>query len=100
MADDEGNPTEVLPAAAKISVLPNPNKGVFTVKGSLGVNEDTDYQMEVFDILGRVVYTLNARAYAGQIEKIVELGAAAKGNYMLRIYSGGEYQVYRIVVDQ
>ncbi len=99
-AEDEGNPTEVLPEVKKISVLPNPNKGVFTVKGSLGVSDDVNYQMDIFDMLGRVVYTANATAYAGQLEKVVELGADAKGNYVLRIYSGGEYQVFRVVVDQ
>src|SRR6185437_5262290 len=39
-----------------ITVLPNPNKGAFTVKGSLGTNNDEELTLELTDLLGQVVY--------------------------------------------
>ena len=61
-----------LSANSNISVLPNPNKGEFTVKGNLSTLTDEDVYFEMSDMLGRVVYKNKIVAKNGQLNERIE----------------------------
>jgi uncharacterized protein YjdB len=81
-----------------LEVMPNPNRGIFTVKGSVG-EEDTKLQLNVVDMLGRVVYTAAASAPNGSVDRVIELGDVPSGRYLLRVQTPKENLVYQIVVE-
>ncbi len=88
-------------ANSDIRLLPNPNKGIFTVKGTLGVATDEDVAMEVTNMLGQVIYKANVLARNGEINERVELGRnIANGMYILSLRSGGENKVFHLIIEQ
>ncbi len=86
-------------SASNISVVPNPSKGEFTVKGTLGTTEDTETGIEVTNMLGQVVYRTTATAHNGTIEEHLSLNVAS-GMYLLNIHAGGAGKVFHIVVEK
>ncbi len=88
-------------AGADIRLVPNPNKGIFTVKGTLGVTTDEDVAMEVTNMLGQVIYKSNVQARNGEINERIELGRnIANGMYILSLRSGGENKVFHLIIEQ
>ncbi|MES2703282.1 MAG: hypothetical protein V4649_11610 [Bacteroidota bacterium] len=88
-------------AVVETSVFPNPNKGEFVVKGSLGVAEDMDAYIEISDVLGKVLYTENIRIHNGEIEHSVKLDKTlSSGTYTLRLGLPNDYKVFHFVVNQ
>jgi hypothetical protein len=83
-----------------VRVIPNPNKGAFTVKGSVG-NIDEEVSMEISNMLGQVVYKNKVMAQGGNINEQVQLGnTLANGMYLLNLRSGTETRVFHFVVEQ
>ena len=92
---------QITAALSDINVLPNPNKGEFTVKGSLGTINDEDVSIEVTDILGQVVYRAKVVAKNGKLNEQVKLnGNVANGMYMLSLHTDTENKVFHIVIEQ
>lgn len=87
-------------AEANFTVLPNPNKGMFTIKGTLASGSDEDVAVEVTNMLGQVVYKDNVAAQHGNVEHRVQLGNVANGMYILSLKSGNASAVFHIVVEQ
>jgi hypothetical protein len=84
-----------------INVMPNPNKGEFTIKGTLGSTSDEDVAIEITDILGQVVYRSNAVAKGGKLNEMVKLnGSVANGMYVLTLRSASENRVFHLVIEQ
>jgi uncharacterized protein YjdB len=84
-----------------VTVLPNPNKGTFTIRGSLGVTEDTEVSIELTDMLGQVVYKGKGIALNGKINEQVKLAnTIASGMYLLSVHSAVSKNVFHIVVEQ
>jgi uncharacterized protein YjdB len=84
-----------------IAVLPNPNKGEFTVKGTLGTTADEEVSLEITDMIGQVVYNHKVVAQNGNINERIQLGKnMANGMYILNLRSAGANNVYHIVVEQ
>jgi len=92
---------QVYTGVSDISVLPNPNKGEFTVKGSLSTLSDEDVSLEITDVLGQVVYRNNVLAKNGRLDQKIKIsGNVANGMYMLSLRSGTDNRVFHIVIEQ
>ncbi len=92
---------QVTGLATDISVIPNPNKGVFSVKGSIADNTDHDVTLEITNMLGQVVYKNNIVARNGVINEQVQLSnTIANGMYILSVRSGDQNSVFHFVMEQ
>jgi len=90
-----------LNTASDIRVMPNPNKGAFTVKGSLGTTLDEEVTLEITNMLGQVVYKNKVMAQGGMINEQVQLSnTLANGMYLLNVRSGSETSVFHFVIEQ
>jgi len=86
---------------SEISVQPNPNKGAFTITGALSTNQDEEVNLEITDMLGKVVYNNKVTAYSGRLNEHIRLSKVlANGMYLLTIHSGIEHKVLHIVIEQ
>ena len=84
-----------------IKLMPNPNKGIFTVKGTLGTLSDEEVSLEVTDMMGQVVYGSKVMAHGGKINEQVLLGnGLANGMYLLNVRSGSDNRVFHFVIEQ
>jgi uncharacterized protein YjdB len=94
-------PVVVSAIPASISLLPNPNKGTFTVKGTLGSANNEEVTLEVTDVLGQVIYKNKVTAQNGRINETISLNnTLANGMYMLNIQSGTENKTFHFVIEQ
>jgi uncharacterized protein YjdB len=95
--------TSVVVAAvpASVSLVPNPNKGTFVVKGTVGSVSDEAVTLEVTDVLGQVVYKSRVTAFGGKLNETVTLGGTlANGMYILNVQSGTENKSLHFVIEQ
>ncbi len=105
--DDKGavttnvTPVVVTAPVASINVLPNPNKGTFSVKGNLGTLSDEEVTMEVTDVLGQVIYKSKVTARGGRLNETLTLSnTLANGMYILNVHSTTESKVFHFVIEQ
>jgi len=85
---------------AEIVIMPNPNKGSFSVKGNLGDLNDENVTMEVTNILGQVVYNNKFQIKNGMIDAHLQTRNIASGVYFLNLRSSKGNNVLRFVVAQ
>jgi hypothetical protein len=80
-----------------ISLFPNPNNGLFTVKGTLPVNASVKtVKAEILNNLGQLVQVVTMDVNAGQVDHKMNLGSnMADGTYMIRMTAGGSAQTLR-----
>lgn len=91
----------VTTAGSDIRLVPNPSKGVFTVKGSLGITGDEQVTIDVTDMLGQEVYTGKAMARKGELNSTVELSKTlANGMYILNLHTSTGNKVFHLVIEQ
>jgi uncharacterized protein YjdB len=84
-----------------IRLVPNPNKGVFVLKGSLGTIADEDCTIDVTNMLGQVVYSSGVKVRNGEIDEQVSLDKAlANGMYIVNLRAGSATKVFHMVVEQ
>ncbi len=84
-----------------IKVLPNPNKGEFTIKGTTGSSIDEEVAFEITDMLGQVVFTSKVIAHGGILNEFVRPGGSlANGVYLLSVRSGNLNNVFHIVIER
>ncbi len=94
--------TEVLVTALPIeaSILPNPNKGVFIVKGNMGTKRDATVNIEITNMAGQVVYSSKAIAPGGIINEQIQLSnTLANGMYILNLHNGNENKPIHFVIE-
>ena len=88
-------------ANSDIQLVPNPNKGVFTLKGSLGTTDDEEVTIEITDMIGQSIYTTKTTARHGLMNETVHLGnTLANGMYILNLHSAAGNQVFHMAVEQ
>lgn len=88
-------------ANSDIQLVPNPNKGVFTLKGSLGTADDEEVTIEITDMIGQSIYTTKTTAHHGLMNETVHLGnTLANGMYILNLHSAAGNQVFHMAVEQ
>ncbi len=92
---------QVTGAGSDIVVVPNPNKGIFTIRGTLATTADQEVTVEVTDMLGQVVYRSKVMATGGRINQQVSLApTTANGMYILSLNTDADNKVFHIVVEQ
>ena len=97
------NVTDVTVSALPVllNVLPNPNKGTFSVRGTVGSVADELVTLEVTDLLGQVIYRNKVTAVAGRLDETIMLSnALANGMYILNVQSGTEKKAFHFVIEQ
>jgi hypothetical protein len=93
--------TAVNAAGSDIKVMPNPNKGTFTVKGTLAGVVNDEASIEITNMLGQVVYHNNTTVKNGVVNEQVQLaGGLANGMYILNIRSGAGNVTFHFVIEQ
>ncbi|PSK95143.1 putative secreted protein (Por secretion system target) [Taibaiella chishuiensis] len=81
----------------KLSLYPNPNNGIFNVKGSLAASKAT---VDIIDKAGRIIYRRDLSVPGGKLDHRIELTpATAQGVYLLRVVSGNEVYAVRFVYN-
>ncbi len=90
----------VTAVAIDLKLVPNPNKGTFTVKGSLGTTANQDATIEVTNMLGQAIYNGSVTVRNGVVDETIQLSNIANGMYILNFRVGGENKVFHVVVEQ
>jgi len=100
---DQCNGTAVINVdlITNVQVKPNPNKGLFTVTGTIGNSPDGVVTIEVTSMLGQSVYKKQVLTQDNKLNQDVQLSnTTANGMYLLSIRSGVDVKVFHIVVEQ
>jgi len=86
---------------SNIQLVPNPNNGVFTIKGTLGTTNDEEVSVEISDMLGQVIYKDKVMVHGGNIDQKVQLSSSiANGMYILNLSSASANNVFHVVIEQ
>jgi Zn-dependent metalloprotease len=86
---------------SSFTLLPNPNAGSFTIKGSLLSAGDQNASIVITDMLGQTVYSKTITASNGKINQQIDLGnTIANGMYLVSITSGDGHTVFHVVIDK
>ena len=84
-----------------IKLFPNPNSGIFNVRGLLADRQDAEVSIEITDMLGQLVYRNSFIAQSGNINEQIQINnAIANSMYLVTIRSGGVQKVFHIVIEQ
>ena len=95
------NVSQVNTSAASIFVLPNPNKGTFTIRGTFANTGDDDALIELVDVLGQVVYKEDVAIKNGGINQLVRpVNDLSNGMYLLTIRTGMENKIFHVVIEK
>ena len=96
------NVTQVSGTNDNVYVVPNPNKGSFSIKGALGtVTVDQEVTLEMTDMLGQSIYKSKVMTHNGMIDEHVQLGKSiANGMYILSLHAGTDQKVFHVVIEQ
>ncbi len=91
-----------LVSSGNIRIAPNPNKGEFTISGTLGTSNTEEVLLELSNMLGQVIYKDVVTAKNGELNKVVSpnRGLIKNGMYLLVVRSEGEKSVFHIVIEQ
>ncbi len=91
----------VVSGDANLRLIPNPNKGEFSVSGTLGSAIDDDVTMEITDMLGQVIYKNKVTVHNGTLDEKIKLSnTLSNGMYILNLRSGNGNKVFHFVVEQ
>jgi hypothetical protein len=92
---------QVNASGAEVRLAPNPNKGVFSLSGSMGNTLDEEVAIEITNMLGQVVYSGKVKTSGGNIDTRIELSSsAANGMYLLNLQSASAHTVLHFVMEQ
>ncbi len=78
------------------NIVPNPNNGSFTITGSVAGNSTVS--VEITDLIGQAVYTQNIKPQSGEVNEHIVLDKVASGIYILKIRSGNENKMLRLLI--
>ncbi len=78
----------------KFSVYPNPNNGVF----DLNVNSEDGFTYEIISADGKVISNASVKGN-GLINERVDIGTIAPGIYTLKIVSGSETRMEKLIIE-
>jgi len=87
-------------AQGELSIVPNPNKGIFTLKGHSGQVADGRGSIQIVDVLGRVVFNKETTVVGGNIEDRIDPDKKlSSGIYVLSFQLGTQIVIQRFVVE-
>ncbi len=88
------------PLNAIVYLSPNPNRGAFRIEAYVSTTASMA-EIEVSDMIGRVVYKQETPVVQGILKKDIELGSdLPDGVYILRLAAGGTTKVIQLVIAQ
>ena len=94
-------PVIVTELPVDVRVVPNPNNGAFTIKGTLGTLSDEEVSLEVTDVLGQVIYSNKVMVHGGKISEALTLSnTLANGMYILNMHTGSADKTFHFVVEK
>ena len=83
-----------------VELVPNPNNGTFTVKGSVGASSE-EVTLAIYDMIGQKVYNNTVMATGGNINEQIQLsGSLSNGMYLLDVNAGNSNKVFHFVLKQ
>jgi hypothetical protein len=89
------------PGKEELVVLPNPNKGEFVIRGSVGSANTEKVSVEITDIIGRQVYRNELTAKNGALNvRITLANDLANGMYIVNLRSGGLNKIVHMVIER
>ena len=92
---------QVVNSNANITLAPNPNKGAFTLKGTLASTTDGEVTVEITNMLGQVVYSTKVIPQNGKIDENIQVnGTLANGMYLLNLHSETANTVIHFVIEK
>jgi hypothetical protein len=95
------NVKQITSNGGDVKLIPNPNKGEFSLKGTLGTSLDEEAVVEITDMIGQVVYTNKVMTHGGNIDEHISLNKSlANGMYILNLRSGSENTVFHFVIEK
>ncbi len=82
----------------QISVFPNPSNDIFTIQ--FDANENANYNIEVFDIVGKEILQINVNNLSGiqQIQLSANSTNLTKGTYLISLSENGERKSSKVVI--
>ncbi len=84
-----------------LKLIPNPNNGQFTLKGSIATNNDAAASVEITDMLGRVVYKAKLRLQNGMVDEQIQLSSnLVNGMYLLDVKWEEGRRIFHFVVEK
>ena len=84
-----------------IMLVPNPNQGTFTIKGTLGNTAAQEVTLEITDMLGQAIYTGKVAVHNGAVNEKIQLGEnIANGMYLLNLRTDEGNKVFHMVIEQ
>ncbi len=83
----------------KITIAPNPNRGVFTISGVFTA-DNTEVAIDITDMLGQTMYTRVVPLQKGRLNAPINAGDLANGVYSIRTRAGNTRVVNRVVVSR
>lgn len=78
-----------------VSILPNPNNGVFTF--SFGVSEASNITVQLMNTLGQEVFSDAINNFSGTYRKDMDISSMSSGVYYLKIKQGEETTTHKVV---
>jgi len=91
----------VVTTNSNITLVPNPNNGNFSLKGTLSTTDDEEVSLEVTDMLGQVIYKTKVMSHNGVIDEKVQIDhTVANGMYILNLSAGTDNKVFHVVIEQ
>ena len=89
--------TQIASLFGNIELLPNPNDGMFAVKGIVQDAPGASVTMNIFNAIGQLVYSTDARIQNGVIDQSFDLKDMPAGMYILKVSKDGESKVFRFI---
>jgi len=84
-----------------VILVPNPNKGAFTIKGTVAAQDNEEATIEVTNMLGQMVYSNKVMIQNANINEKIQLSnSLANGMYILNLRSGSQNSVFHFVIEQ
>jgi len=80
-----------------IEVFPNPSTGSFTL--NLAIIEKNNYQIQLKNVLGQVLYVESLNNFKGDYNKQFDLSTYGKGVYILSLVNANGQQVKKIIIE-
>jgi hypothetical protein len=82
----------------EMHLFPNPNTGVFTIELINAAKERENYDLEVLNLIGEVIYSRRASFNSGR-EQVTLDGGLPKGMYIVRVNDGDKYIAKRVMLQ-
>jgi trimeric autotransporter adhesin len=99
--EDSAKTITNISAGSNIKVFPNPNKGEFTIQGSLGTTDDQEVIITITDVPGQIVCKNKLIVKNGEIHESLTLNnTLANGSYTLILQFGSENIPFQIVLNR